>query len=236
MIVPKRTTLIPALNASGIVVNTQVVIPEIPAAGYPITLYIGGSVVGLSDVTIDGLSVAVEGDFTHLQWELQYYVGKEIKPIRVSLAPIVEDGDTRYLLTEQPHPDFQVSLFLGGSVVGLLDYSIDGMNILIAGDWSHLQAEAEYYSNSSDDAQAMQDYLDGLQAGYTEPLEVNDNGDIEPGGGMPLIDIDAVIGASGLGQLSDAPTVPDINGDLHIDTQIGLLDPYINMLEAGGVS
>lgn len=123
MIQPKRITVIPTLDASGIAARTQVTIPEIPAAGYPISLFIGGQVVGLSDMLIDGLTVSVEGDVSYLQWELLYYVGREIKPIRVGLSPVVDADTTRYLLTELPHEGFPVALYLGGQVVGLSDYT-----------------------------------------------------------------------------------------------------------------
>lgn len=235
MIFPKRITAIPTLNASGIAPRTQVVIPEIPAAGYPISLYLGGQVVGLSDMLIDGLIVSVDGDATYLQWELLYYVGREIKPVRVGLAPIIDAGNTRYLLTELPYDGFPVALYLGGQVVGLSDYSLDGMSIRLAGDWSHLSAEAEYYSGAGDDAMDMQAYLDGLQKGFTEPVQTETGATATLGGGLPVLNLSALLAASGLGTLSLTYSGPDLSGVGEGDVLIGVLDPYVLMMQGSAV-
>lgn len=235
MILPKRITAIPTLNASGIAPRTQVIIPEIPAAGYPVSLFIGGQVVGLSDMLIDGLVVSVEGDVTYLQWELLYYVGREIKPIRVGLAPIIEDSNTRYRLTETPHEGFPVALYLGGQVVGLSDYVVDGVDITLGGDWSHLNAEAEYYSSAGSDALDLQAYLDGLQKGFTEPVQSTGGDDSVISNGLTTLNLNTLLSGLSTGGLSDDyadPELPAIgDGEL-----IGMLDPYVLMMHQAAIS
>lgn len=171
MIIPKRVTVNPTLNESENIQTTQAVIPEIPAAGFPITLYIGGSVVGLTDFDIDGLVLSVDGDFSHLQWEINYYRGQIIKPKRVEVSPTyhTHNDQTHYILSEVPHSDFPVSFFLGGQVVGLADYHVENELITLEGDWTHLKAEAEYYAHTSDTKADMKAYLDSLKKGFTEP-------------------------------------------------------------------
>lgn len=231
MITPKRITVTPTLNESGVIAKTQAVIPEIPAAGYPIHLYIGGQVVGLADVDIDGLTLVVEGDFAHLQWVIAYYVGREIKPKRVAIGATFKEAtnQTQYTMPEIPHDDFPVSFFLGGQVVGLADYQVRNEQITIEGDWTHLTAEAEYYSHAGDAKTDMQAYLDALKKGLTEPTgHHTSRGEGTSRSPVSVVDVEKL--TEHFGQLKPLPeiTLPTMKPP---ELLIGRLDGYMLLLK-----
>lgn len=73
--VPRSAVTPPVLDQAGFTVLT---LPETPATDLPVRVLVGGQTVGQQDFTRDGNIIQIEGDYSHLHCEVDYYLLKII--------------------------------------------------------------------------------------------------------------------------------------------------------------